>query len=99
MGGEFFRDGEARRGFGSSFGNILKFGFGLKNMVCHIFWPKAKRSKAAHGKRPPEPERETRSRILNGGHRREALGVGRLSHRCWLEPIVSQPAEIQSKAL
>jgi hypothetical protein len=30
---------------------------------------------------------------------REALGVGRLSHRCWLEPIVSQPAEIQSKAL
>src|ERR1700693_1498115 len=43
--GEFFRDGEARRGFGSSFGNILKFGFELKNMVCHIFWPKAKRSK------------------------------------------------------
>jgi hypothetical protein len=36
-------DGEARRGFGSSFGNILKFGLELKNMVCHIFWPKAKR--------------------------------------------------------
>jgi hypothetical protein len=30
----------------------LKFGFELKNMVCHIFWPKAKRSKATHGKRP-----------------------------------------------
>jgi hypothetical protein len=29
---------------------------------------------------------------LNGGHRRAALGVGRLSHRCWLEPIVSQPS-------
>ena len=39
--------------FGSSFGNILKFGFELENMVCHIFfWPKAKRSKATHGKRP-----------------------------------------------
>ena len=50
--GELFRDGEARRGFGSSFGNILKFAFELKNMVCHIFWPKAKRSKATHGKRP-----------------------------------------------
>ena len=25
---------------GGSFGNILKFGFELKNMVCHIFWPK-----------------------------------------------------------
>jgi hypothetical protein len=25
-------------------------------MVCHIFWPKAKRSKATHGKRPQEQE-------------------------------------------
>jgi hypothetical protein len=48
-------------------------------MVCHIFWPKAKRSKATHGKRQQEQERGTRSRILNGGHRREALGVGRLN--------------------
>ena len=54
--GEFFRDGEARRGFGSSFGNILKFAFELRNMVSHIFWPKAKRSKATHGKRPQEQE-------------------------------------------
>ena len=30
-------DGEARRGFGSSFGHILKFGLELKNMVWHIF--------------------------------------------------------------
>ena len=48
-------------------------------MVCHIFG--RKRSKATHGKRPQEQERGTRSRILNGGHRREALGVGRLSRR------------------
>src|SRR5271166_5676399 len=54
--GEFFRDGEARRGFGSSFGNILKFAFELKNMVCHIFWPKAKRSK-----RPTERGRRSKS--------------------------------------
>src|SRR5271166_2567597 len=91
-------DGEARRGFGSSFENILKFGFELKNMVCHIFWPKAKRSKAAHGKRPQEQERAA-VEDLNGGHRREALGVGRLSQRWRLEPMVSQPAEIQLKAL
>jgi hypothetical protein len=26
-------------------------------------------------------------------------GAGRLSHRCWLEPIVSQPSEIRLKAL
>ncbi len=45
--GEFFRNGEARRGFG----NILKFAFELTNMACHIFWRKAKRSKATHGKR------------------------------------------------
>jgi hypothetical protein len=25
-------------------------------MVCHIFWPKAKRSKATHGERPQEQE-------------------------------------------
>src|SRR5258707_10698610 len=54
---QLFGVGEARRGFGSSCGNILKFGFELKNMVCHIFWPKAKRSKATHGKRPQEQER------------------------------------------
>ena len=29
--------GEARRGFGSRFGNILKFGLELQNMLCHIF--------------------------------------------------------------
>ena len=55
--GEFFRDGEARRGFGSSFGNILKFDFALKNMACHIFWPKAKQSdprKEAAGARAPK---------------------------------------------
>ena len=52
-----------RRRFGSRFGNILKFAFELKNMVCHIFWPKAKRSFAPHGKRPQEQERETRLRI------------------------------------
>src|SRR5580704_19558078 len=75
-----FGDREARRGFGSSFGNILKFGFELKNMVCHIFWPKAKRSKAAHGKRPQEQEHAA-VEDLNGGYRREALGVGRLSRR------------------
>src|SRR5258707_15794971 len=95
---ELFRDGEAPRGFGNSFGNILKFGFELKNMVCHIFG--RKRSEA---KRPTERGRRSksaqRSRILNGGHRREALGVGRLSHRCRLEPIISQPSEIQLKAL
>src|ERR1700719_3767038 len=34
-------------------------------MVCHIFRPKAKRSKANRGKRPQEQERGTRSRILN----------------------------------
>src|ERR1700730_14972263 len=56
--GEFFRDGEARRGFGSSFGNILKFAFELKNMVCHIFWSKAKQSKA---KRPTERGRRSKS--------------------------------------
>src|ERR1700732_631255 len=83
LAGEFFRDGEAPRGFGSSFGNILKFAFGLKNMVCHIFWPKAKRSKATRGKRPQEQEPRKLSVVedLNGGHRREALGVGRLSRR------------------
>jgi hypothetical protein len=52
-------DGDVRRGFGSRFGNILKFGFEPKNMVCHIFWPKAKR--------PTERDRsgksEQRSRI------------------------------------
>src|SRR6202011_3228728 len=35
---------------------MLKFAFEPKNMVCHIFWPKAKRSKATHGKRPQEQE-------------------------------------------
>ena len=50
--------------YGSSFGNILKFAFELKNMVRHIFfWPKAKRGKANHEKRPQEQERGTRSRI------------------------------------
>src|SRR5271166_3259265 len=73
-------DGEARRGFGSSFGNILKFGFELKNMVCHIFWPKAKQS----GPRKEAVGARARNAVedLNvGGHRRAALGVGRLSHR------------------
>src|ERR1700730_6424016 len=81
MGGEFFRDGEARRGFGSSFGNILKFGFGLKNMVCHIFWLKAKRSKAAPRKEAAGARARNAVEDLNGGHRREALGGGRLSPR------------------
>jgi hypothetical protein len=31
--GEFFGDGQAQRSFGSSFGNILKFAFELKNML------------------------------------------------------------------
>jgi hypothetical protein len=31
--GEFLRDGEAGRGFGSSFGNILKFAFELKKLL------------------------------------------------------------------
>ena len=79
--GEFFGNGEAPRGFGSSFGNILKFAFELKNMVCHIFWPKARRSKAG----PTERVRRARARIavedLNGGYRREALGGSRLSRR------------------
>jgi hypothetical protein len=57
--GELFRDGEAPRGFGSSFGNILKFAFELKDMVCHIL----AESGATHGKRPQEQERGTRSRI------------------------------------
>src|SRR5260370_39972464 len=77
---QLFGEGEAPRGFGSSFGNILKVGFELKNMVCHIFWPKAKRSKATHGKRPQERERAA-VEDLNGGYRREALGGGRLSRR------------------
>jgi hypothetical protein len=34
--GELFRDGEAPRGFGSSFGDILKFAFALKNMAKTI---------------------------------------------------------------
>ena len=67
-------------------------------MVCHIFWPKAKRSKAAHGKRPKEQERAAVEDLNDSGTRREALGVGRLSHRWWLEPIVSQPSEIQMKS-
>jgi hypothetical protein len=33
-------------------------------MVCHIFWPKAKRSKATRGKRPQEQERATSHAIL-----------------------------------
>ena len=46
-------------------------------MVCHIFWPKAKRSKATHGKRPQEQEPRKLSGVedLNRGHRREALGI------------------------
>src|SRR5208283_4302652 len=54
--GEFFGDREARRGFGSSFGNILKFAFELKNM-CAIFFGR-KRSEA---KRPTERGRRSKS--------------------------------------
>ena len=44
----------------SKTGNILKFAFELKNMVCHIFFAE---SKATHGERRQEQERGTRSRI------------------------------------
>src|ERR1700719_2221677 len=72
--GELFRDGEAPRGFGSSFGNILKLTFELKNMVCHVFG--RKRSEATHGRRPQEqePRKLSGSRILNGGHRCGSVG-------------------------
>jgi hypothetical protein len=69
---------------GSSFGNILRFGFGLKNMVCHIFWPKAKQSalrKEAAGARARNAVED-----LNGGHRRAALGGDRLSPQTALLP-------------
>jgi hypothetical protein len=37
--GQFFGDGEAGRGLGSSFGNILKFAFELKNMSRQVWEP------------------------------------------------------------
>jgi hypothetical protein len=42
-----------RRRFGSRFGNILKFAFELKNMVCRIFWPKASDIPRSIEIRPP----------------------------------------------
>jgi hypothetical protein len=50
---EFLRDRrrEAPRRRSSLLGTILKFAFELKNMLRHIFRPKAKQSKAPHGKR------------------------------------------------
>src|SRR5260370_34378388 len=83
---QLFGEGEAPRGFGSSFGNILKFGFELKNMVCHIFWPKAKRSKAAHGKRPHEQERaaveDLNRRCLASVRDEEGIRLSRRRHSC-----------------
>jgi hypothetical protein len=57
--GRAFQKRRSSAGFGSSFGNILKFVFELKNMACHIFWPKAKRCKAPteRGRRSKSAER------------------------------------------
>src|SRR5271165_6538162 len=80
--GEFFGDREARRGFGSSFGNILKFAFELKNM-CAIFFGR-KRSEA---KRPTERGRSSKSAERGRGFKWRApsgvcrMGAGRLSRR------------------
>jgi|SRR5208283_381688 len=75
----FSGDREASRNFGSSFGRILKFAFQLKIILWHIFRPKAKQSfRRKEAPRGKSPARGVRG--LNG-HRREALGAGRLSHR------------------
>jgi hypothetical protein len=66
-------------------GIILKFAFELKNMLKHIFRPKAKRSKATQRKEAAGSRAASSSRRvedLNGGTRglpRE--GAGRLSRR------------------
>jgi hypothetical protein len=87
----------ARQGFGSSFGNILKFAFGLKNMVRHIFWPNTKQSdprKEAVGARARNAVED-----LNRGHRRAALGAGRLSHRWGVALSDTQPLGILREVL
>ena len=66
-------------GFGSSFQSILKFGFELKNMLCHIFQPKAKqrptekgrRSKRAGSSRVASREGVHRSAIVERGLAKE----------------------------
>src|SRR5271166_6184476 len=55
-------------------------------MVCHIFWPKAKRSKAAHGKRPQEQERaaveDLNGRCLASVRDEEGIRLSRRRHSC-----------------
>jgi hypothetical protein len=88
--------------FGSSFGNILKFAVELKNMVCHILWPKAETNQSDPRKEAAGARARNAVEGINGGHRRAAVGGGRLSRRrysCpegrpwgWCKTCVSQVA-------
>src|SRR5271166_2588844 len=79
--GEFFRDREARRGFGSSFGSILKFGFRTEKYGVPYFLTESEAIACDPRKEAVGARARNAVEDLNGGHRREALGGGRLSRR------------------
>jgi hypothetical protein len=62
---EFLGDRERGQGFVRSFGNIWKFAFELKNIICHIFCPKTKRQLSAPGKEAAGTRAQTRFEDLN----------------------------------
>jgi hypothetical protein len=77
--GELFRDGEAPRGLGEQLREYFEVRFRTEKYGVPYFWPKAKQSdprKEAAGARA-----RNAVEVLNGGHRHEALGAGRLSRR------------------